>query len=252
MLIPWGTGSSSPSWTPLDDLSRARIVLEKSVLVGVRAPQVRPVPTDPVRTVPGGGEPLLDDPSRGIDAIDHSRRRHRHPELAVPPLQTVSAGSVAGTAVVAGGRGLSARRRLRGRRERTLPVGSIRRHSVDHARPRREVLRHRRAVGCVGTDDLPAVSGGHPDRLAVVGNPAGFDAIGVEAAKDLSVFVTDEKCAAVITVDDPQSVLGRLQTVGVGTGLLKTTSTRPASRTGTLPITGVLAMNARNCLRTII
>ena len=57
---------------PLHDLAGVGIVLEEGVLVRVRAPQIILCPADPMRTVAGGGETLLDDPALGVDAVDHS------------------------------------------------------------------------------------------------------------------------------------------------------------------------------------
>ncbi len=201
----------------LDDLAGVRIVLEKSVLVGVRAPQILAFPTDAMRTVAGGRKPLLNGPGPGVDAVDHSGRRHRNPELAFSPFETVSAGSWTGLGVVVHGCGLPAWWLLRCSSERTVATGGVRRHSVDHARTGCVVLRNRLATRHLGADDLPTVGRRQPDRFPVEGDTAGAVGLGVEVAQDLVFVVADEVGAAIILVDDPQSIFRCLQTVGLGT-----------------------------------
>src|SRR4029453_18047673 len=65
---------------------------EEPAHVRVRFPEVASIgrlDADAVRPVSDGWKHVLDGPGLRIEAIDHSRGRHRHPELSVLRLLTV-------------------------------------------------------------------------------------------------------------------------------------------------------------------
>src|SRR6185503_7384041 len=68
----------------------SRVVLEKRIQIGISAPEILPLPTEPVRAIARGGEFVFNDESGRVHAIDGLRRRHRDPQFAVLPLHTVS------------------------------------------------------------------------------------------------------------------------------------------------------------------
>src|ERR1700676_1870995 len=75
----------------LDNLTGVRIVLEERVPIGVGDPEVPALPADSMGPITCGVEPFFDDPGLRIHTEDHTRRRHGHPELAVPHFLAVSA-----------------------------------------------------------------------------------------------------------------------------------------------------------------
>src|SRR5579885_211346 len=211
----------------LQDLPGFGIVLEKRVEVGIGAPEIPALPADSMRAVAGGLESLLDHPGLGVQAEDHARRRHRHPQLAVPDFLSVRAGSQGARAeqlaclvaphlirVQVLRRSLFPRLSCWRLRQRAAPRGRVPNHLVDHAGSGRQVPVQGLPGHRVAVHDLAAVGRADPESPRVVSNAAGSVCLGLEGSQHLTIRVAEQESpVALALIDDPKSIFGRLQSV---------------------------------------
>lgn len=152
------------------------------------------------------------------------------PQFSIPPFLSVRAGSGRHRSLnlarlessdLLGRPGLRLRRvRARKRAAARLRVTD---HLINDASAGREMTFER--LTCVGVEahDLSIISGPHPERFAIEGDPARSVGFGLEGAQQVSFVIHQAGFVADALVDDPQAVRGRLQPVrlGVVTGRLE-------------------------------